>query len=867
MDNIKHEIKIEHCNNIERCDIAITVGNLNIKYAINGTGKSTIAKALKLTSEGKSLDSLRPFSFLARNEKVLSPTVTNFAFNNVLVFDNEYLKQFIFQKTDMLKDAFEVFIYSREYDEMKSKIDVELQNIKTLARDNAGFVKIRKILNDLVNIIVINKDGQTLSRKSTGAKSVIDEGKGALFNPPDSLSVFKPFFDDPISVDWAAWKLKGINSYCEKGLCPFCAEIENEEKKSFHQAFKESFDEKSIQFSHKLFDYLTQIKEYINDNMYTNLLEMLKIGTDRKTLEMLLAKLSIESSYLYDKLESLAAFDGYSIDQSKLQEIEKIFIEMKVNESNLDYFNTTSFIAEIKILNNQIDILVSAIGRLKGEIAKFRRYIKNQVRDRKQDINDFLEAAGYNYLFDIVVDGDNVAHAILQYKIDNITSFIVNSPDQNLSWGEKNAFALILFMFDALSKEAKLIVLDDPISSFDSNKKYAIINRLFRSSKNETSFYKKTVLLLTHDFEPVIDYVQLDNVKFALADYLTNLDGVIRESQITKKNHDMYSMVVLLKELSSDVLNQIPVRIGCLRKYIEHTNKDPLSNLAYHVLSSLTHGREYPTRDKEGQVKLSSCEFQAAQDEITKYIDGFDYDLALEAMKPNSLLTMYLNESNHFFRLLILRAYTERDQKARNRIKMQDEILRKFVDETFHIENDYLYMLDVRKFNIVPPFYIKKANKFVENERVYLSKTTVELPVYKKNDYFELFEDNRTVRFIDMPASAGEGIELFDGAGVDDIVAIDDKCSFAVKIKGNSMEPGIPDGSIVFVRECDKIDNYRIGIFSFRGNALCKEIVQLSDRISLVSLNEEYDTIYVTDENDEFRIFGEVTGIVLPELK
>ena len=37
---------------------------------------------------------------------------------------------------------------------------------------------------------------------------------------------------------------------------------------------------------------------------------------------------------------------------------------------------------------------------------------------------------------------------------------------------------LILFMFDAIRSDAKLIILDDPISSFDSNKKYAIINRL-----------------------------------------------------------------------------------------------------------------------------------------------------------------------------------------------------------------------------------------------------------------------------------------------------------------------------------------------------------------------------------------------------
>ena len=63
-------------------------------------------------------------------------------------------------------------------------------------------------------------------------------------------------------------------------------------------------------------------------------------------------------------------------------------------------------------------------------------------------------------------------------------------------------------MFDAISKNADIIILDDPISSFDRNKKYAIINRLFKTGDKDNSLYQRTVLLLTHDFEPVIDYVQ-----------------------------------------------------------------------------------------------------------------------------------------------------------------------------------------------------------------------------------------------------------------------------------------------------------------------------------------------------------------------
>ena len=52
--------------------------------------------------------------------------------------------------------------------------------------------------------------------------------------------------------------------------------------------------------------------------------------------------------------------------------------------------------------------------------------------------------------------------------------------------------------------------------------------------------------------------------------------------------------------------------------------------------------------------------------------------------------------------MLVLRAYTEQDGEARERLRKYNDVLRKYVDETYHIENDYLYSLDVRRFNIVP---------------------------------------------------------------------------------------------------------------------------------------------------------------------
>ena len=41
------KVIIKDCNNIDNGDVAIVENTLNLKYGINGTGKSTIAKAFK----------------------------------------------------------------------------------------------------------------------------------------------------------------------------------------------------------------------------------------------------------------------------------------------------------------------------------------------------------------------------------------------------------------------------------------------------------------------------------------------------------------------------------------------------------------------------------------------------------------------------------------------------------------------------------------------------------------------------------------------------------------------------------------------------------------------------------------------------
>lgn len=178
------------------------------------------------------------------------------------------------------------------------------------------------------------------------------------------------------------------------------------------------------------------------------------------------------------------------------------------------------------------------------------------------------------------------------------------------------------------------------------------------------------------------------------------------------------SSLVLLKELVLDANIDIVARIGCLRKFIEHQYRSPREDsVAYNILSSLIHGIPEPTYDNEGLCKIIGELLASGIAIIREYIPEFDYIAIFEQFLPQNLMERYSHEQSAYIRMLILRAYTEQDEDARDRLRRTNDVLREYVDETYHIENDYLYSLDVRRFNIVPEHYIIDTERFVANEK------------------------------------------------------------------------------------------------------------------------------------------------------
>jgi len=130
-------------------------------------------------------------------------------------------------------------------------------------------------------------------------------------------------------------------------------------------------------------------------------------------------------------------------------------------------------------------------------------------------------------------------------------------------------------------------------------------------------------------------------------------------------------------------------------------------------------------------------------------------------------------------------------------------------------------------------------------------------------------DDNRVVlRVFNQRASAGLGSYLSDDSDQDFeemrfmATPISRRADFCVKIKGESMEPKICDGDIVFVKIVPKVDIDNVGIFVYEGEAYCKRLRFDPKKgiLYLESLNKSYAPKIVASP-DNLRTVGLVIGI------
>ncbi|HAS1942845.1 AAA family ATPase [Enterobacter asburiae] len=696
------DIEIRHCNNINRARITLTENKLNIKFAPNGTGKSTLSRAISCAAKDDShgLQALMPFRLRGENPDNTGPEVTGAdGIGEVMCFNEEYVGQFTFQPDELISNSFNILIRNEAYAEREREIEEMTQTIRAVFTDHTELNSLIDHLQELSSAFKLTSSG--ISRSSTGMKGL--SGGNKIQHIPAGLENYQPYIRSERRVEWIDWQTRGLEfSPLSEGCCPFCTGDTRVNEAQIRRV-SEEYDKTTIKNLTAIIKLVENLGSYLTEDAKKRLLgiTMLQNGPEAEHIEYLVA-LKRQTDTLTEKLTALRSLNAFS-----LQEHQNVRDLLTAKLIDLRFFpdlqcELTQGVTDR--LNAALQRLINLAGPLQGSINQHRDSMQRLIAQHKTNINNFLTYAGYKYRVDIVGEGDQRKLRLRHIDFDGY----VNGGSQHLSYGERNAFAIVLFMYECLSKNPGLIILDDPISSFDKNKKFAILEMLFRRASGEC-LKNRTVLMLTHDVEPVIDTLKSVRKLFSnlvTASCLRLSDGVIEELPVN--DGDIMTFLQICRTITASAECEEIIKLIYLRRYFEIVDE---RGDAYQILSNLFHRRAVPLDHREPAVagagfpELEPQKVQQAQRDIQEFVDSFDYHRVYTLVSsPDEIKKLYRRCRNGYEKLQVFRLL-ELDQ--------DHPVIRKFVNETYHIENEFICQLDPSRFDLIPEYVIVECDKLI----------------------------------------------------------------------------------------------------------------------------------------------------------
>jgi len=695
---VNYEISIENCNSIDTANISVKKGSLNIKFGPNGLGKSTIAKAIvsQARNDG-TLAELIPFKSRGK-AGAAQPKVDGIdGISSALVFDEAYVNLFAFQQDEVVKNSFDIFIKTPEYDTAMTDIEKLFDGIKKAFSDRPEIEQTTKDLKDLRDAFgKPNKDG-SIAKSSKVLKAFGSGNK--IDNIPDALMPFEMFVKSANPSKWIGWQIKGKEFLDLGDTCPYCAtDLPKPEQKETALAVAKEYDATAIGHLNNLKEVIERLGEYFSDGCQENLAKITKAKTELTALQKTFLndlKNSIEA--LIQQLDGLRTISFFSLRD--VDEIDKKMPLLKIDLGMIDKLDSDQTRAVTDPINAQLDKLIQQVGNLKGQINKHKAKIKKTIEDNQDSINGFLKSAGYKYSVKIISEPDSYKMKLIH---EDLKEF-VDSASTHLSYGEKNAFALVLFMHQVISENPDIVILDDPISSFDKNKKFAILHQLFRG---KCSLRDRTTLMLTHDIEPAIDVVKSMAHKFQdpkpSATFLSSRQSEVKEAIIT--SDDIRTFAKICKDILSEHIDDV-IKAIYLRRHYEILDN---VGLEYNLLASLFKGRAVPTLATSTENRdMSPQEKTSAETEIKTLIPSFDYDALVQQVSDDAVMkAKFLGTDVGYEKIQLFRIIKG---------KHQDDIISKFINESYHIENEYVMQLNPHKFESVPEYVVEECAKLLQD--------------------------------------------------------------------------------------------------------------------------------------------------------
>ena len=311
----------------------------------------------------------------------------------------------------------------------------------------------------------------------------------------------------------------------------------------------------------------------------------------------------------------------------ELKEYKNIVLRNQLNEN---------------ILNLQIKkkSLADNIANAKQKKNDFDKSQEKYLNEFFEDINNYFEAFGsrnYKINKSVTTRGTNKTYSLeLKYKESKI------SPEKIqfvLSESDRRALALSIF-FTKLKNTANkemIIVLDDPITSFDLERMNVFINKLKELKDNVCqifitthyqSFFKKLVSLTRND-NPTLVKIKQEPI----SNQLIAVDEETESLLMDEYESALFEMTTFMNGTSHSYSGVSARTI--LQKYLEYHFAYELIGVKYNNLSELN---QY----LNSECLISDELFRKLENKRTEYNDpAHEFDMDTEEQKRNSVIELY----------------------------------------------------------------------------------------------------------------------------------------------------------------------------------------------------------------------------------
>ncbi len=351
------EITIKNCNNIDEGVITIVDTRLNIKYAINGTGKSTISKAITSHLKDKAnnseeLKKLKPFKHLDTNEN--NPEVIGIEhLQEVKVFDEDYINKYVFLPDELVQGSFDIFIRDEEYEEGLNEINELISIIQNMFIENKDIDELINDFNELSSSF-----GRPVKNGIHGSSSISKAFKDGnkVLNVPTEIREYKDFIQSENNYKWIKWIIDGKVYLDLTDNCPYC--ITNiSKKKAKITKISELYEPKAIEYLNRISAVFSRLDKYFSDDT-RKIIQGFISNIEGYTNDQVHFLLEVK-----DQIDRLNAkfSDPKNIGFRSLKDVDKVIEVLRNQRIDINLFShlkSTATSQKVEIVNESIDNLL-----------------------------------------------------------------------------------------------------------------------------------------------------------------------------------------------------------------------------------------------------------------------------------------------------------------------------------------------------------------------------------------------------------------------------------------------------------------------------------------------------------------------------